>query len=56
MLGHDILWPPPGCSGANSVISQTLPSTTIQQSSLVLCLEISSTEIDRSSAMVSMVE
>lgn len=40
-----ILSPPPGCLGANSVMSQTLPSTTIQQSSGVLCLEISSTEI-----------
>jgi len=39
-----VLSPPPGCSGANSVMSQTLPSTTIQQSSGVLCLEISSTE------------
>jgi hypothetical protein len=46
-----ILSPPPGCSGANSVMSQTLPSTTIQQSSGVLCLEISSTEIKFPSAI-----
>ena len=39
------LSPPPGWSGANSPISHTFPSTTIQQSSMELCLEISSTEM-----------
>jgi hypothetical protein len=51
-----VLSPPPGCSGANSVMSQTLPSTTIQQSSGVLCLEISSTEITFPSAIFAVVE
>ncbi len=37
---------PPGCSGANSVMSHTWPSTTIQRSFAVLCLAISS--VDRS--------
>lgn len=36
---------PPGCSGAKPVMSQTTPSTTIQQSSSLLCEEISCTEI-----------
>jgi hypothetical protein len=36
-------------------MSQTLPSTTIQQSFGVLCLEISSTEISFPSAMFAQV-
>lgn len=47
----DVLSGAPGCSGANSVKSQTLPSMTIQQSSGVLCLLISSTESCVSSAI-----
>lgn len=48
----DLLCGAPGCSGANSVMSHTLPSTTIQQSSGVLCFEISSTESSFPSAMM----
>lgn len=42
----DILSTPPGCFGANSVRSYTMPSTTIQRSSRLLCLDTSSTEIE----------
>jgi hypothetical protein len=39
--GGDRLPGPPGWSGAKPVMSHTCPSTTIQQSVLELCLEIS---------------
>lgn len=42
---------PPGCSGANSVMSHTWPSTTIQRSFAVLCLAISSVERSFGSAI-----
>lgn len=44
--GHE-LFAPPGCSGAKSVISYTVLSTTIHRSSATLCLEISWARIVR---------
>jgi hypothetical protein len=38
---------PPGCSGANSVMSYTVSSTTIHRSSGILCFESSWTEMIR---------
>jgi len=43
---------PPGCSGAKSVISYTVLSTTIHRSSGILCFEISRTEITRAMVKV----
>ncbi len=44
-IWEKILLPmPPGCSGANSVRSQTCPSTTIHRSFALLCSVICSVE------------
>lgn len=39
-IGKILLPMPPGCSGANSVRSQTCPSTTIHRSFALLCSAI----------------